>query len=131
MQLVASLITQQHWSWVLSMRLNELLKEYDRIYGNGLMPVIRCKSCGYRFHMPRIRCPRCGSSDLEILGYGEGTIYSYTIIERGLPSRYVVVIVDLDGARVKANYIGDVNALRISARVRVVRRDGNIYFTNH
>ncbi len=51
--------------------------------------------------------------------------------EGGLPARAIVVIADFDGAKVKANYIGELNALRIGARVRVVRKDGNIYFTNY
>ncbi|WP_243680753.1 OB-fold domain-containing protein [Vulcanisaeta souniana] len=132
MQLAAYLITQQPWSLVFSMELEELLKEYNRIYENGLVPITRCRACGYKFHMPRTRCPRCGSTNLEVIGYGEGTIYSYTIIERGgLPTKTIVVLVDFDGAKVKANYVGDLNALRIGARVRVVRRDGNIYFTNY
>lgn len=113
------------------MMLSELLREYEKIYENGQIPVTRCRSCGYKFHMPRTKCPRCGSTDLEVLGYGEGIIYSYTIIERGLPSRYVVVLVDLDGAKVKANYIGDMDALKIGARVKAVRKDGSIYFTNY
>ncbi|WP_054856711.1 Zn-ribbon domain-containing OB-fold protein [Vulcanisaeta sp. JCM 16159] len=113
------------------MELNELLKEYDKIYESGQIPITQCRACGYKFHMPRTKCPKCGSANLTVIGYGEGTIYSYTIIERGLPARTIVVIVDFDGAKVKANYVGELNALRIGARVRVVRKDGNIYFTNY
>ncbi|WP_243674881.1 hypothetical protein [Vulcanisaeta distributa] len=69
---------------MFNMELNELLKEYDKIYESGQIPITQCRACGYKFHMPRTRCPpRCGSVNLTVIGYVEGTIYSYTIIERG------------------------------------------------
>ncbi len=52
------------------------------------------------------------------MGAKEGIIYSYTIIERGLPFTAVLLLVDLNGVRVKANYLGDPKKLRIGLKVR-------------
>jgi len=97
-----------------------ILEDYREMYQRGLVPIIQCKSCGYRFHIIRTRCPRCGSEDLGVIGKEGGTVYTYTIIERGLPMRSVVVIVDVEGVKVKGNYVGSIEKLRIGLPVKAV-----------
>jgi uncharacterized protein len=88
----------------------------------------RCTSCGETFWYPRAFCPRCHSSDLswEPAG-GGGSIYSFTVVERGHgPWReavpYVVAYVELDeGPRLMTNIIdADSVSLSIGRRVALV-----------
>jgi hypothetical protein len=111
-----------------------ILEDYRETYGKGLIPIIHCASCGHRFHIVRTRCPRCGSEELRVVGKDGGIVYTYTVIERGLPMRSVVVIVDVDGVKVKGNYVGNVEKLRIGLPVKAVASTlgpvQNIVFTD-
>jgi len=110
--------------------MEAILREYSIMYERGLIPITQCARCGFRSHMPRTRCPRCGSTEMIVTGHGEGTVYSYTIIERGIPTKSIVVLVDLGGVKVKGNYVGNLDKLRIGLKVRVTRRNGDVYFVD-
>jgi uncharacterized OB-fold protein len=110
--------------------MERIMEEYSRVYEQGLIPITKCPRCGFASHMPRVRCPRCGSTELRIEGLGDGVVYSYTIIERGLPNRAIVVLVDVGGVKVKGNYVGNMEKLRIGLRVRSVREKEEIRFTD-
>lgn len=44
----------------------------------------RCRSCQRFFWYPRVRCPSCGSRDVErVESPGVGTVYSYSSLRAG------------------------------------------------
>lgn len=105
-------------------------------YWHGLrehqLRILRCKDCRLWIHYPLASCPRCHSFQLEVEAVsGEGTVYSYSIIERefvsGVKPPYVAILVELDeqpGLRVLSNLINCPTKLaRIGLRVRAVYRD--------
>lgn len=47
----------------------------------------RCKSCGYYRWLPKAACPNCLSEDFEwVKGSGEGTVWTYTLVQRVAPA---------------------------------------------
>jgi hypothetical protein len=99
--------------------------------GEERLTCAQCGNCG-RFRMPPSPfCPYCRSQKLDWRSLpGTGTVYSFTVVERAvLPGSednipYVAAVIALDGAepaRLISNIVdGDVDAIRIGARVRVV-----------
>jgi len=86
----------------------------------------RC-AAGHLVFYPRGHCTTCGTAELEVLtSRGVGTIYSFTVT-RAHPSEYfaarvpyVVGLVDLDeGFRMLSEISGDIDGIRIGARVRL------------
>ncbi|AOL17418.1 hypothetical protein BFU36_12630 [Sulfolobus sp. A20] len=100
------------------MDYKQLNDEYYNVLRSGEVPILSCKNCGYSFTNLRTTCPKCSSDKLNVRGAKEGVVYSYTIIERGLPFTAVLLLVDINGVRVKANYLGDPKKLRIGLKVR-------------
>lgn len=103
------------------------LAEYWEATKRDVLLVPRCRSCGKAFWYPRGFCPWCHSGDLEWNeSSGTGTIYSFTVTERGqgpwaevVP--YVVAYVELDeGPRLLTNLVEvDPDRLDVGQRVRV------------
>lgn len=100
----------------------------------GRLRLPRCRRCATVIWYPRHFCPSCGS--LEVTWFeatGQGSIYSFTIVHRGLGDwasvgPFVLAYVELDeGPRVLTNILtDDPSALAIGARVAMVvdRGDG-------
>lgn len=69
--------------------------------------VKRCRACG-KFHWyPRAICPHCMSGETEwVEAKGEGTIYSFSVMERAeVP--YAIAYVELaEGVRMMTNIVG-------------------------
>jgi|GEM_PF-3338549 uncharacterized OB-fold protein len=96
----------------------QIYEEYYNTLKSGVVPVIICNNCGLSSTNLRTSCPRCNSEQLKVIGAKEGIVYSYTIIERGLPITIALLLVDLNGIRVKANYFGDKKKLKIGLKVK-------------
>ncbi len=81
----------------------------------------RCRACA-RFHWyPRAVCPHCMSGETEwIEAKGEGTIYSFSVMERA-ETPYAVAYVELaEGIRMMTNIVDCAFAeIRIGQPVRV------------
>ncbi|MFT7599857.1 MAG: putative OB-fold protein [Acidimicrobiales bacterium] len=78
--------------------------------GRFVLPV--CDSCSEAIWYPRVFCPHCGGSDVTWTdSAGTGTIYSFTVVERGQGrwrehSPYVLAYIELDeGPRMMSNII--------------------------
>lgn len=87
-----------------------------------------CSKCDLLIMYPKPFCPRCLSDDLGwITSDGRGTIYSFTVVERGAPSAfadlvpYVVAVVRLDeGVQMLSLIIdSDPDEVRCDQRVSV------------
>lgn len=74
---------------------------FHQALAEGRLLVPRCRSCNGFVWYPRSHCANCGATDLDPIELsGEGTIYSYTIVRRGLAqyatsTPYVVAYVEL------------------------------------
>lgn len=84
----------------------------------------RCNACQTVIWYPRTLCPACGTDDAEwIECSGKGTVYSFTVVERGQGrwsphAPYVLAYVELDeGPRVMTNIYGDPDAVSVGAAV--------------
>lgn len=86
-----------------------------------------CLDCTNVQHPPRATCTRCGSVGLEFRpSSGHGTVYSFTVVERGLIPElravvpYVLGLIDLDdGPRVMSLLRVAPEDVAIDMRVRV------------
>jgi uncharacterized OB-fold protein len=80
----------------------------------GRLAVPECRDCGETHFPPRVVCPYCLSSALDLReSAGEGTVYSFSVVhldyhpEWGDETPYVNALVDLDdGPVVFANLVG-------------------------
>jgi uncharacterized OB-fold protein len=110
------------------MELNEVLERL-KTQGDSLQ-LIKCLKCNSKFYIPRSHCPKCLSNDLVLVNANEGIIYSYTIIERGLENREIVIMAEFDGVKVKGNFRGNLNDLMIGKRVKPkIDEGGKLIFT--
>lgn len=100
------------------MNLTEVQAMYEEMLTAEAVPFMECGKCGKRFHMPRPFCPGCLSEDISVRSTREsGTVYAWTAIERGFNEPKVVVIVEYEGFRVKGNFVGPHDRLRICDKV--------------
>jgi hypothetical protein len=79
----------------------------------GELRVQRCGACQTAFLYPRIRCPHCGSDQVNwIRASGRGRLYSYVINHMAAPGwqgevPYVIAVVQLEeGPRMLSNLVG-------------------------
>ena len=104
------------------------LANYWEATKNDVLLVPRCTACGEAVWYPRTFCPFCHSNELSWEpASGGGTIYSFTIVERGMGPweavvPYVVAYVQLDeGPRLLTNIVDSVPAeLSVDQRVSLV-----------
>ena len=104
------------------------LTEYWEATKRDVLLVPRCQSCGKAFWYPRAFCPWCHSGDVDWNeSPGTGSIYSFTVVERGAGPwaevvPYVVAYVELDeGPRLLTNLVEvDPARLAVGQRVRVI-----------
>ena len=89
----------------------------------GKLLIKKCASCGEFHHYPRALCPHCFSDRTEWHdAKGTGTIYTYSVLRRGVPVSYCIAYVTLDeGVSMLTNIVDcDLDALRIGMKVKVV-----------
>ena len=94
----------------------------------GRLSIPRCDDCGELIWYPRRFCPFCSSRSVTYVDVsGRGTVYTFTIMRRGVgPFRdkapYVLAYVRLDeGPVVMTNIVGvDPGSVRIDQPVQVV-----------
>ncbi|BBD71984.1 hypothetical protein HS1genome_0373 [Sulfodiicoccus acidiphilus] len=91
--------------------LNSLKLEYTKSMEEGSLPFLECGKCGHRFYYPRVTCPSCGSSVLEIRrSSGRGKVFSYTWFRTKDGRDYVYAVVEMEeGFRVYGNVEGKVD----------------------
>jgi len=90
---------------------------------NGKLVLKFCNACKQYHHYPRSHCPHCFSSDTEWMdAKGSGTIYTYSVLRRGVPVPYCIAYVTLEeGVSMLTNIVDcDLDAVKIGMKVRVV-----------
>jgi len=110
--------------------LSDLAAPFWEACAQRRLVVPACDSCGLRFFVPEVVCPRCWSADWTWADSpGLGTLYSATTVHRApLPdvaSPYVIGVVDLDDGWTMMTHLVDVDPddLRLGQRVAVTFRD--------
>ncbi|MEK9719827.1 MAG: OB-fold domain-containing protein [Quisquiliibacterium sp.] len=81
-----------------------------------------CKDCGKHHYYPRAICPHCLSDQTEwVQASGNGSIYSYSVLRRGVPVPYAIAYVTLDEGTTMLTNLVDCNldALSIGQRVKL------------
>jgi uncharacterized protein len=94
---------------------------------NDVLLLPRCDDCGFVIWYPRLFCPVCQSRSVSWFeASGRGTIYSFTVSERGVGpwaevAPYAIAYVDLEeGPRVLTNIVdSDLGLLEIGDAVTV------------
>jgi uncharacterized protein len=106
--------------------INPENQRYFDAAANGMLLVGHCDACK-KFHFyPRALCPFCFSERTEwVPAAGTGTIYSYSILLRGVPVPYIIAYVTLDeGVTMMTNLVDcDPAQLSVGQRVRVVFKE--------
>ena len=100
-------------------------KPYFDAAAEGKLLVKQCGACGEFHHYPRSLCPHCFSDRTEWReAKGTGTVYSYSVLRRGVPVPYCIAYVKLDeGISMLTNIVDcDLDAVRIGQEVKVVFR---------
>jgi hypothetical protein len=103
--------------------LNAESKPFFDAAAQGRLLLKRCAACGEFHHYPRAVCPHCFSDRTEWrAAEGTGTIYSYSVLRRGVPAPYCIAYVTLkEGVTMLTNIVDcDLDALHIGQNVRVV-----------
>ena len=98
-------------------------KAYFDAAANGRLVLKFCNACKQYHHYPRSHCPHCLSSDTEWLdAKGSGTIYTCSVLRRGVPVPYCIAYVTLEeGVSMLTNIVDcDLDAVKIGMRVKVV-----------
>ncbi len=101
---------------------------YWRAAAEGRLSLQRCPGCDAAVWYPRGLCPECGGVELPWFdASGLGTIYSFTIVRRGMgeyveAAPYVLAYVELEeGPRVLTNIIGcELETVAVADPVRAV-----------
>jgi uncharacterized OB-fold protein len=89
----------------------------------GKLLIRKCNACGEHHHYPRSLCPYCFSDQTEWRdAKGSGTIYTYSVLRRGVPVPYCIAYVTLDeGVSMLTNIVDcDLDAVKIGMKVRVL-----------
>lgn len=89
----------------------------------GRLLIGLCHDCRRHHFYPRAICPHCMSDRTErVEAAGSGSIYSFSVMRRGVPAPYAIAYVTLDeGVTMLTNLVDcDFDALAIGQRVRVV-----------
>ena len=89
----------------------------------GKLMVGKCTACGKVHYYPRAICPHCFSDKTEWKDAGgTGTVYTYSVLRRGVPEPYCIAYVTLDeGVSMLTNIVDcDLDAVKIGMKVKVV-----------
>ena len=98
-------------------------KAYFDAASSGKLLLKHCNSCQGFHHYPRAICPHCFS---DKTGWkeskGTATIYTYSVLRRGVPEPYCIAYVTLDeGVTLMTNIVDcDLDQVRIGQKVKVV-----------
>lgn len=82
-----------------------------------------CKACSQYHYYPRTICPHCGSDNTEWKeSSGDGLIYSYTVMRRGVEHSFAMAYITLsEGIKVLSHITdSDVDQLKIGQAVKLV-----------
>jgi uncharacterized protein len=91
----------------------------------GKLLIKHCAACQQFHAYPRALCPFCFSERTDWReAKGTGTVYSYSVMRRGVPVPYVIAYIALDeGVTMLANVVDcGLDEVRIGTRVRAVFR---------
>lgn len=103
--------------------VNPEVKPYFDAAADGRLLVKFCAACGQYHHYPRAICPHCFSDRTEWReAKGTGTVYTCSVLRRGVPVAYCIAYVTLDeGVSLLTNIVDcDLDQVRIGQRVKVV-----------
>ncbi len=103
--------------------VNPEVKPYFDAAAAGKLLVKYCTSCGQYHHYPRAICPHCFSDKTEWRdAKGTGTVYTCSVLRRGVPVPYCIAYVTLDeGVSMMTNIVDcDLDAVHIGQKVRVL-----------
>ena len=98
-------------------------KAYFDAAAAGKLVLKYCRGCGQYHHYPRAICPHCFSDQTEWReAKGTGTVYTCSVLRRGVPVPYCIAYVTLDeGVSMMTNIVDcDLDAVHIGQRVNVV-----------
>lgn len=89
---------------------------------NGKLMVKFCQSCKEPHWYPRTLCPFCFGDTEWKQASGKGTIYSFSIMQRGNPNPYCIAYVTLDeGVTMMSQIVDcDLDSVSIGQKVEVV-----------
>ena len=94
---------------------------FDAASQNKLL-IKKCIACGEFHHYPRAICPYCFSDRTEWRdAKGTGTVYTYSVLRRGVPEPYCIAYVALDeGVSMLTNIVDcDLDGVKIGMKVKV------------
>ncbi len=109
------------------MKLVDILAEYSKHFDSGRLPYLECNVCSHLFYYPRTRCPKCFSSEIQILQSGGfGKIFSLTWIHGKDPNerRSYAMIAMEEGFKLYSSLVESDDA-DIDDRVQVVMLERN------
>lgn len=98
-------------------------KAYFDAAAQGRLLIKHCAACGEFHHYPRAICPHCFSDRTEWRdAKGTGTVYTYSVLRRGVPEPYCIAYVTLaEGVSMLTNLVDcDFDAVKIGMSVKVV-----------
>jgi uncharacterized OB-fold protein len=88
----------------------------------GRLLIKKCGACGEHHFYPRALCPHCFSERTDwVQARGTGTVYSYSVLRRGVPVPYCIAYVTLDeGVTMLTNIVDcDLDGVRIGQKVKL------------
>jgi uncharacterized OB-fold protein len=103
--------------------VNPEVKPFFDAAAQGRLLLKYCAACGTFHHYPRALCPFCFSDRTEWRqATGEGAVYTYSVLRRGVPVPYCIAYVTLDeGVSMLTNIVDcDLDTVSVGMRVKVV-----------
>jgi uncharacterized OB-fold protein len=103
-------------------------KPYFDAANAGSLLVKKCGACGEYHHYPRAICPHCFSDKTAWTeAKGTGTIYTCSVLRRGVPEPYCIAYVTLDeGVSMMTNIVDcDLDTVKIGMKVKVVFKESD------
>lgn len=112
---------------ISELRRSPELEPHFAALDEGRLVIPRCNTCEDAIWYPRAFCPGCGGISVSWFeASGAGTVYSFTVVRRGLGdwaehAPYVVAYVELDeGPRVLTNIVSPWDGIEVGSRVQAV-----------
>jgi uncharacterized OB-fold protein len=101
-------------------------KPYFDAAAQGKLLIKKCSACNEFHHYPRALCPFCFSDKTEWKeAKGEGQVYTYSVLRRGVPVPYCIAYVTLEeGITMLTNLVDcDFDQLKIGMKVKAVFKE--------
>jgi uncharacterized OB-fold protein len=88
----------------------------------GKLSLKRCKSCAKVHFYPRTLCPFCMGETEWTTASGRGTVYTYSVMQRGNPNPYCIAYVTLEeGVTMMTQIVDcDLDSVHIGQSVELV-----------